>query len=58
MLLAQKVVIFCQKEGQLEDTELTMRDLNIITNSFTDTLINTYHPRIVYPEIKTQTKES
>ncbi len=47
-----KVIDFCLKEGQLEDTELTMKDLNIIQDSFTNTLLNTYHPRIKYPEIK------
>ncbi len=47
-----KVIDFCLKEGQLEDTDLTMRDLNIIQESFTNTLLNTYHPRIKYPEIK------
>ena len=57
MKIAQNVVDFCQKEGQLEDTELTMRDLNKIILSFTDTLINTYHPRIKYPELKPQSKE-
>lgn len=50
--IVQKVIDYCQKEGQLEDTELTMKDLNIIQNSFTNTLINTYHPRIRYPELK------
>jgi putative nucleotidyltransferase with HDIG domain len=48
----QKVIEFCQREGQLENTELTMNDLNNITKVFTNTLINTYHPRIKYPEIK------
>lgn len=56
MRIAQKVIDFCQKEGQLEDTELTMRDLNKIVISFTDTLINTYHPRIKYPELSSQPK--
>jgi hypothetical protein len=52
------VIDFCLKEGQLEDTDLTMKDLNIIVNSFSNTLINTYHPRIKYPELKTQTTET
>ena len=52
------VIDFCLKEGQLEDTDLTMRDLNIIVNSFSNTLINTYHPRIKYPELKTQPAET
>ncbi len=51
------VIDFCLKEGQLEDTELTMKDLNIIINSFSNTLINTYHPRIKYPELKPQPVE-
>ena len=51
------VIDFCLKEGQLEDTELTMKDLNTIVNSFANTLINTYHPRIKYPELKTQPVE-
>lgn len=48
------VISFCLKEGQLENTDLTMKDLNIIVNSFANTLINTYHPRIKYPELKPQ----
>ncbi len=50
--VVQKVIEYCQQEGQLEDTELTMRDLNIIKEAFANTLINTYHPRIRYPELK------
>lgn len=51
------VIDFCLKEGQLENTDLTMKDLNNIVNSFANTLINTYHPRIKYPELKTQPVE-
>jgi len=51
------VIDFCIKEGQLEDTDLTMKDLNTIVSSFSNTLINTYHPRIKYPELKTQPVE-
>ncbi len=50
-VVIQKVIAFCQKEGQLNDTELTLKDLKTIANSFTETLINTYHPRIKYPEL-------
>jgi putative nucleotidyltransferase with HDIG domain len=35
--------------GQLDDTLLTMQDLNEITDSFTTTLRGIYHPRIQYP---------
>ncbi|MEW6651520.1 MAG: HDIG domain-containing metalloprotein, partial [Chloroflexota bacterium] len=50
--LIRSVMDFCQKEGQLDHTNLTLRDLNTITESFVKTLRNTYHPRIRYPEIK------
>ena len=49
--IVRKVFDFCQREGQLDDTRLTLRDLNLITESFVKTLQNTYHPRIRYPEI-------
>lgn len=52
------VIEFCQKEGQLDNTNLTLRDLSLITESFVNTLRNTYHPRIKYPEIKTTTQNS
>jgi membrane-associated HD superfamily phosphohydrolase len=54
----KKVIDFCQKEGQLDDTRLTLRDLNLILESFAATLRNTYHPRIRYPEIQPPSKES
>ncbi len=50
--LIRKTILFCQQEGQLDDTTLTLRDLNLITESFLKTLQNTYHPRIRYPELK------
>ena len=49
--LIHKVITWREQEGQLDDTRLTLRDLNIITESFVKTLQNTYHPRIRYPEI-------
>jgi putative nucleotidyltransferase with HDIG domain len=52
-ILVKKVFEYCQREGQLDDTTLTLRDLNIAADSFCNTLRNTYHPRIQYPEIKT-----
>jgi membrane-associated HD superfamily phosphohydrolase len=50
--LIRKVVDYCQKEGQLDNTTLTMRDLTLIVDSFVKTLRNTYHARIKYPELK------
>jgi putative nucleotidyltransferase with HDIG domain len=47
--IVRSVIDRCQKEGQLDNTQLTLRDLNLITESFVTTLRGTYHPRIQYP---------
>src|SRR5687768_897189 len=39
-----------QKQGQLDNTQLTLRDLNIVTDAFFNILRGTFHPRIVYPK--------
>jgi putative nucleotidyltransferase with HDIG domain len=36
--------------GQLNDTEMTLKDLNVIIDSFVATLKGTYHARVDYPE--------
>jgi putative nucleotidyltransferase with HDIG domain len=51
--LVKKVFDFLHKEEQLEDTQLTFRDLQVARETFVKALRNTYHPRIQYPEIKT-----
>lgn len=38
--------------GQLDNTDLTLRDLDAIVDSFTSTLRGTYHPRIEYPKLE------
>ncbi len=48
--LVEKVINRCLQEGQLENSPLTLKDLNSIKESFIETLNNTHHPRIVYPE--------
>ncbi len=50
-IVIQKVFEFVQKEGQLDDTALTMGDLHKLQESFFATLKNIYHPRIQYPEL-------
>jgi membrane-associated HD superfamily phosphohydrolase len=47
--IVRSVIDRVQKEGQLDNTQLTLRDLNLITESFVTTLRGTYHPRIQYP---------
>ncbi len=39
-----------QKQGQLDHTQLTLRDLSIITESFVSILRGTHHPRVSYPK--------
>jgi len=39
-----------QKQGQFDDTNLTLKDLSIITDAFVTILKGTHHPRIAYPK--------
>lgn len=48
--LVNSVIETVQRFNQLDDTLLTLRDLNLITESFVTTLRGTYHPRIQYPK--------
>lgn len=41
--------------GALNDTDLTLQDLDAIIDSFTATLRGIYHPRIQYPKLETIT---
>lgn len=56
--VVKKVIDYCLKEGQLDNTRLSLRDLTLITDSFVQTLKNTYHPRIRYPEIQYASKQA
>jgi cyclic-di-AMP phosphodiesterase PgpH len=47
--LMRTIIERAQKEGQLDNAPLTMRDLSLIADSFVTTLRGTYHPRIQYP---------
>ncbi|MGD2158811.1 MAG: HDIG domain-containing protein [Anaerolineales bacterium] len=37
--------------GQLDDTNLTLRDLSLITETYAASLRGTYHPRVEYPSM-------
>lgn len=50
--LIQNVFDYCFKEGQLDKTNLSLKDLKLAQESFIKTLSNTYHPRIQYPSDK------
>lgn len=56
--LVHSVIDTVQKFNQLDDTLLTLRDLNLITESFVTTLRGTYHPRIQYPNAKVPDQDS
>lgn len=42
--------------GELDDTQLTLRDLEDVINSFTSTLRGVYHPRIQYPKSESEVR--
>ena len=42
--------------GQLDDTDLTLQDLDIIIDTYTATLKGIYHPRVEYPSFDIPTR--
>ncbi len=51
--LIQEVVDDRVRKGELNDTDLTLRDLDMIVDSFVATLRGVFHPRIEYPRLET-----
>jgi putative nucleotidyltransferase with HDIG domain len=47
--LVQRIINVIFSEGQLDECELTLRDLHLIAQSFLHTLEGIYHTRPVYP---------
>jgi membrane-associated HD superfamily phosphohydrolase len=41
-----------QKQGQLDNTQLTFLDLNMVADAFVNILRGTFHPRIMYPKME------
>jgi len=52
--LVLSTIEIAQKQGQLDDTNLTLKDLGIITDAFVTILKGTHHPRIPYPKDATE----
>jgi putative nucleotidyltransferase with HDIG domain len=48
--LVRNVIERCQKDGQLNNSPLSQRDLASISESIISTLRVTYHPRLEYPQ--------
>lgn len=44
-------------QGQLDQSNLTLNDLSVITKSFTRTIQNTYHHRVIYPKFEISDQE-
>ncbi len=54
----RSAIDYIQQEGQLDQTNLTLKDLSTITESFFNTLRNTYHQRIRYPEVGSESSDA
>ncbi|MCB2203041.1 HDIG domain-containing protein [bacterium] len=54
--LIDTVFSFYEQNKQLDDTNLTLKDLQLAKDSFYRTLKGTYHPRVKYPALGTKTK--
>ena len=50
--LVRNVIESCQKDGQLDNSPLSQRDLASISESIISTLQVTYHSRIKYPQVQ------
>jgi membrane-associated HD superfamily phosphohydrolase len=48
--LVDEVIAERVAEGQLDDSDLTLRDLRTIAESFKATMRAVYHPRVAYPQ--------
>jgi putative nucleotidyltransferase with HDIG domain len=47
--LVRRVIFSKLKQGQLDDSTLTLHDLHVLAARITDTLVSVYHGRIRYP---------
>jgi putative nucleotidyltransferase with HDIG domain len=55
--IVRSTIEVAQKQGQLDNTQLTLRDLSIITDVFVNILRGTHHPRISYPKESPATQD-
>ena len=46
------------EEKQIENCDLTFKDIKTIKDAFTKTLLGIFHERIEYPEISKKTEET
>ena len=50
--VVKKMVSDRMKLGQFDECEITLKELNIIINTITNTLTGVYHDRVKYPKMK------
>jgi len=55
--IVRSTIEVAQKQGQLDNTQLTLRDLSVITDAFVNILRGTHHPRISYPKESPATQD-
>lgn len=55
--IVHSTIEVAQKQGQLDETQLTLRDLSIVTDVFVSILRGTHHPRILYPKESPATQD-
>jgi putative nucleotidyltransferase with HDIG domain len=55
--IVRSTIEVAEKHGQLDHTQLTLRDLSIITDVFVNILRGTHHPRISYPKESPATQD-
>jgi putative nucleotidyltransferase with HDIG domain len=55
--IVRSTIEVAQKQGQLDETQLTLRDLSMITDVFVNILRGTHHPRISYPKESPATQD-
>ena len=56
--MVQKIINNAFSDGQLNECELTLKDLNEIAKSFNKTLSGIFHQRIEYPETATRSSKT
>ena len=55
--LVEEIIRSRLRDGQLDECDLTLRDLNLVRDSFTKTLRTSLHRRIPYPDEKDEKKD-
>jgi len=55
--IVRSTIEVAQKQGQLDNTQLTLRALSVITDAFVNILRGTHHPRISYPKESPATQD-